>query len=372
MSDVTSPIPLMRPQLPDADALLPYLRGIDVARVYTNFGPLLERFEQRLSEALALEEGQIVCVANGTLALTLALKTFDPAPGALCAMPSWTFAATPAAACTVGLVPWFLDVDGETWALDPEMVKARLREAAGPVAAVVPVSPFGAPVDAAAWDAFSDETGVPVAIDAAAGFDALSVGRSPVVVSLHATKVFSVGEGGLVASRDTKTVARVRRLSNFGFTKGSATATGGINAKLSEYAAAVGLAGLDTWPAKRSAYDAVTRLYTDVFKETAGIRLPAAFGAGRVSSTCNIELGAPMAEHVVRGLRQRGVEARRWWRGGCHRDAAFAHFPRLPLPVTERLGESVVGLPFFPGLGEAQVLRVRDAVNAVLSNHPEP
>ena len=57
MSDVTSPIPLMRPQLPDADTLLPYLREIDGARVYTNFGPLLERFEQRLSEALALEEG---------------------------------------------------------------------------------------------------------------------------------------------------------------------------------------------------------------------------------------------------------------------------------------------------------------------------
>ncbi|MEE9139418.1 MAG: DegT/DnrJ/EryC1/StrS family aminotransferase [Alphaproteobacteria bacterium] len=363
----TLTIPLMRPRLPDAEALLPYLREIDRARWYTNFGQLLDRFERRLAETFRVEVGQITCVANGTLGLTLALKALEPAPGALCAMPSWTFAATPGAACAAGLVPWFLDVDEGTWALEPRALKARLREAPGPVAAVVPVSPFGAPVDVAAWQALSEETGLPVAIDAAAAFDSLSIGRSPAVVSLHATKVFGIGEGAMVASTDEGMTARVRRLSNYGFGKGAQVAAPGINAKMSEYAAAVGLAALDAWPAMRRTYVELTQAYGAAFDAAEGISMAPSFGAGRVSSTCNVDLGAPVADEVITRLSARGIETRRWWGRGCHRYPAFADFPRTALPVTERLADSIIGLPFFPGLTEPEVMQVRDAVCAALS-----
>jgi dTDP-4-amino-4,6-dideoxygalactose transaminase len=371
MGGQTSRIPLMRPRLPDAEALLPYLRQIDEARWYTNFGPLLRVFEQRLIDILAPGEGEIVCVANGTLGLVLALRARDPAPGALCVMPSWTFEATPAAACMARLVPCFLDVDAETWALDPRTVESWLPEAPGPVAAVVPVSPFGAPVDTAAWDSFAGRTGIPVVIDAAAGFDAMTIGRSPTVISLHATKAFGIGEGGLVASTDRKTITRIRHLSNFGFAKGRQLVGAGVNAKMSEYGAAVGLAALDSWPAKQRSYLRLAETYVELFRATPRIRTAPGFGGGRVQPTCNIDLGRPIAEAVIDELRNSGIEARRWWGRGCHRHGPFADYPRVPLPVTERLGDSVVGLPFFPSLTTVQVRRVHDAVKAAQSANVE-
>jgi dTDP-4-amino-4,6-dideoxygalactose transaminase len=357
----------MRPRLPDAEALLPYLRRIDDARWYTNFGPLLRLFEQRLSDLLAAGPDEIVCVANGTMGLVLALRSRDPAPGALCVMPSWTFEATPAAACMTGLVPCFLDVDAETWALDPQVVEAWLPEAPGPVGAVVPVSPFGAPIDTAAWDAFSERTGIAVVIDAAAGFDSVTIGRSPTVISLHATKAFGIGEGGLVASTEHLTVTRIRRLSNFGFAPGRQMVGVGVNAKMSEYAAAVGLAALESWPAQRRAYLRLAQTYVGLFRDAPRVRTAPGFAAGQVQPTCNIDLGRPIAEAVIDDLEKSGIEARRWWGRGCHRHGPFARYPRTPLPVTERLGDSVVGLPFYPTLTAYRIRRVHDAVRAALS-----
>src|SRR3546814_2565438 len=118
--------------------------------------------------------------------------------------------------------------------------------------AVLPVAPFGASVPVEDWDAFSEETRIPVVIDAAAGFDGARFGRSPAMISLHATKALAAGEGGLVASRDRGRLANIRSRSNFGFQAGTRSAVRfGTNAKLSEYAAAVCLASLDGWAETR-------------------------------------------------------------------------------------------------------------------------
>jgi dTDP-4-amino-4,6-dideoxygalactose transaminase len=143
----------------------------------------------------------VTTVANATLGLMATLAALDPLPGALCAVPAWTFIATPQAALIAGLTLWFLDVHPETWALDPAAVELALEQAPGPVAAVMPVLPFGRPCDLAGWSAFRARTGVPVVIDAAAGFDALDPGDLPCVVSLHATKALGCGEGGFLVCR---------------------------------------------------------------------------------------------------------------------------------------------------------------------------
>src|SRR5262249_37316945 len=137
-------------------------------------------------------------------------------PGTLCAMPAWTFVATPHAAVMAGLVPYFIDVDPQTWSLDPAAIREQIARAPAPVGAGILVAPLGHPVDIAAWDAFRTETGRAVVIDAAAGFSALTPGGTPAVVSLHATKVLGVGEGGFVVSTDPELVRAVRIKSNFG------------------------------------------------------------------------------------------------------------------------------------------------------------
>ena len=79
------------PRMPDADMVLPYLRRIDAARYYSNFGPLVREFEARVGAGYGVEPACVTSVASGTAALTLALRASAPTPGSLCMMPSWTF-----------------------------------------------------------------------------------------------------------------------------------------------------------------------------------------------------------------------------------------------------------------------------------------
>jgi dTDP-4-amino-4,6-dideoxygalactose transaminase len=360
-------IPLMRPLLPSADELLPYLRRIDESRWYSNFGPMVDAFEARLAETLGLTRAQLVCVTSGTIGLTTSLRAFDPPPGACCLMPSWTFAASALAVRWAGLCPWFVDVDDASWMLTPEIARAALRAVDRPVGAVMPVSAFGAPVDVAAWDRFRAETGVPVVIDAAAAFDCAVFGATPMVISLHATKVLGIGEGALIASRDEAFSARVRAFSNFGFVDGREAALPGINAKISEYAAAVGMAALDRWPRTRAAFAEATRRYQAAFADVAGVSLAPGISPSHLRSTLSIRLSQPVAESVMAALGEAGIAARQWWGKGCHRMPAFRDAPRTTLPVTEALAESVVGLPFSQDIDAADIVAVRDAVRGAVN-----
>jgi dTDP-4-amino-4,6-dideoxygalactose transaminase len=117
-------IPIMRPKLPSADRLAPYLKSIDASRLYSNFGPLTLSLEDRLAEHYGLNQGTVATVANATLGLAIALAVQQPPPGTLCAMPAWTFVGSAHAALIAGLVPYFVDVDPETWALDASKLLA--------------------------------------------------------------------------------------------------------------------------------------------------------------------------------------------------------------------------------------------------------
>ncbi len=358
MSGHGAQIKLYEPRLPAASDLKPYLDEIDAARRYSNAGPLLQRFEGRLADHFALPAGGVACVANGTLGLILALQAQAVEPGELCLMPSWTFAASAHAAFAAGLVPYFVDVDEKSWALTPSVARQALRGAPAHVGAVLPVAPFGAPFDGPAWDAFADETGVKVVIDAAAGYDGSRPSHTPVVVSLHATKALAVGEGGLVASADLRLIDIVRRLGNFGFGSIREAGMPAINAKMSEYTAAVGLAALDAWPEARACLAALTETYDGALAALPGVEPSPGFGAARVSSTCVVRLENLDTGSVGQLLGAHGVESRRWWRDGCHAQPAFSLCPSAPLPVTQRLAESTIGLPFHLGLDAPSIHRV--------------
>ena len=131
------PIPIMRPQLPIADRISPYLALIDRSRTYSNFGPLVQSLEDRLAAHFGLSNGTIATVANATLGLTLALAAQGARPGSLCAIPAWTFVASAHAAVMAGLVPYFVDVDLESWALDVDGMADTIGAAPGPVGAVM-------------------------------------------------------------------------------------------------------------------------------------------------------------------------------------------------------------------------------------------
>ena len=206
-------ISVLIPELPKSDKIVPYLNKIDSSHWYTNFGPLLVSFEQRLADLFRVDSKNIATANNATVALSLALANFDfiPDKKKYCVVPSWTFIATPLAVLNAGFIPIFADVDFKTWQLTPEKVFQCLKElniCTSEVHAVVPVCAFGQPIEYEQWTTFLEQTGVHVLIDAAASFDSVQQSDLPVnceiplVISLHATKTLGVGEGSLVISRN--------------------------------------------------------------------------------------------------------------------------------------------------------------------------
>jgi dTDP-4-amino-4,6-dideoxygalactose transaminase len=357
-------VPIMRPKLPVAERVLEYLRRIDAARLYTNFGPLVCSLEHRLAQRYAVPAAAVTTVANATQGLALALGAQGATRGSLCAMPAWTFIASAHATVNAGLVPWFVDVDMDTWALDAAAVRDALAHAPAPVGAVMPVAPFGQPLDVAAWDAFRAATGLPVVIDAAAGFDALRPGATPAVVSLHATKVLGVGEGGFVISTDAALVRRVRMASNFGIDSTRRANGAATNAKMSEYHAAVGHAALDEWAEARAQWLAVARAYRGAVDGSNRVRVQDGFGETWAASTCVLRAADGAQAKIERALVAAGIETRHWWGRGAHAHPASAQFPRTALPVTEALANSTFAVPFHRDLDRSEVERIAGIVLA--------
>lgn len=349
-------IPVMRPCLPSSDRLLPYLRLIDDSRVYSNGGSLTRAFEERLRTHFNVEA--VTLCANATIGLALAIVAQSPPIGSLCMVPSWTFAASAHAIYLAGLVPWIVDVNAESQQLTADMARDFLREAPGQVGAVMPVMPFGAPADMLSWDVFRDETGLAVVIDAAAAFDTVRPAETPCVVSLHATKVLGIGEGAFIACSDHHLIERIVQRGNFGFHNTRESIVPAVNAKLSEYSAAVGLAGLDLWQSSRDGYLNVAKEYRRQLDRSVHM----APGQGEAWATSTVVVRLTHSERglvpVIEGLHADGIGTRCWWGGGLHRHAAFTECPRTDLTVTDTLAGSSLGLPCWPDLSALKIERI--------------
>lgn len=341
---------------------------MEAARWYTNFGPLVQRFESEVRDRL-FPSFHVVTLSSATAALELTITALALPRGARVLLPSFTFPATATAVLRAGLVPVLGDVDAETWVLEPEQARSMVRSSEA--ALVIPVAAFGAPLPVDEWLRFTETTGVPVLFDAAAALGNQHLaGRSTAIFSLHATKAFAVGEGGLLVTADGDLAQRVRRLSNFGFQRG-VVSEAGCNAKLTELAAAVGLAQLERWPERRALRLALWRDYRARLAVLPGIKLQQMRdNAVPVNVVIRSALGG---ERIVSGLAQQDIEARRWYCPPLHLHPAFAACPRVGpdgatvLPMCDALARDSIGLPFHPFLERADIECIVRGLDKLLS-----
>jgi dTDP-4-amino-4,6-dideoxygalactose transaminase len=350
-------IPLLVPDMPSADELLPYLRRIDESRWYTNFGPLATELEQALGAMLDAGPGvSITSVANCTLGLELSLAALGLGAGSRVLIPALTFVATATAVRRAGCVPLLGDVDPASWLLTPDIARRAIERER--IDCVMPVAAFGCAQDAAAWDEFSSQTGIAVIVDAAAAFGNQRIGaRTTSVFSLHATKSLGAGEGGFVASADPALVQRVRQMSNFGIDVRTGQATlPGSNAKLSEYHAAVGLAALERWRARRTQRVELAKRYAAQLSAACpGVALQRRRDDG-VYTIFPVCLPADAdAERARAELAAAGVETRRWDYPliGDHPSLAGVSAAQ-PLDTSRALSARLLGLPLHLGLSESE------------------
>lgn len=364
------PIKLLVPDMPNHTELLSYLREIEQQLWYTNFGPLSRRFESRIAQNLGVPDAAVCSVANCTLALEAALATLDLKRDARVLIPAMTFIATASAVLRAGYLPVLSDVDSKKWILTPEIARDCMRH--GPVDCIIPVAAFGCPVDVGAWDAFYEDTGIPVLIDAAGAFGNQPIGRHGIVAfSFHATKTLGCGEGGLVACSDTKWISRFRRFTNFGIeTQTGAVGQAGTNAKLSEYHAAIGLASMDSWSQKMAKRRKIHAQYLVKLASACPSLKFQDRPADGIYSIMQVQLPASRdSMQVADHLEARQIETRRWYLPPLSSHPAFRDAMRYgDLSGVSELARSLIGLPFHVLLSDSDIdficLQMADAINA--------
>jgi dTDP-4-amino-4,6-dideoxygalactose transaminase len=365
-------IRFQRPELPPATAIEEYYRRAEDARWYANSGPchalLVERLQDYLGRGL-----HVVPVANCTLGLMLGLRVLtEGRRGDEVLLPSFTFAATAGAAVWAGLRPVFVDVDPDGWMLDPAALRGALEGRGDRVACVLACSTFGTPPRrdvAAAWSATAADAGVPVLVDSAAGFGARDADGAPLgalgdmeVFSLHATKPFAIGEGGLICTTDGDRARTLSRLANFGFEDGVVTGEVGLNAKLAEWPAATALSVLDRLEdilGARRAHAATLRAAL----EPAGLGFQACDGQPTWQFLPTVAPTAAARDVVRDAALAAGVEVRAYFDPPLHGMPAFAEAPRVGgLPVTTDLAERVLSLPMANDLTPGEIDAIAAAV----------
>lgn len=370
-ADRLPPLQVNRPLLPTFDRLAHYAAEIDAARYYTNFGRMHERLRHRLADHFGLDEAQTGLASSGTAALVgLLLATSGVArPGRhLCVCPSFTFVATAAAAKACGYTPYFADIEPLTWELDPERVEQLPNF--DQVGAVIVVAALGRMVDLTPWQAFSDRTGVSVVVDAAACFGTIDTDvravRLPVMVSLHATKTFSTGEGGLMLCSDTETMCHAVSALNFGFDGERISMGPSTNGKMSEYHAIVGLADLDDWATKKNGFVQAAECYAKFAKSRGlGSRI-IVDSTHAVSYAHFLAHDASEAARATDALDAELIEWRRWYGMGLHLQPAFRDCPAVELSETERLTARLIGLPMSVDIEAKSIMRVLDVLRRVV------
>ncbi|WP_233068451.1 DegT/DnrJ/EryC1/StrS family aminotransferase [Komagataeibacter sp. FNDCF1] len=328
--------------------------------IYTNYGPINQKFEKRLIEQMFGGVGQCVTVCNATIGLMMALKyvtrhtTASRTPYII--MPSFTFAAAAHAVLWAGFTPLFCDIDPADWMASHQAEDQLLKDYEGQVAAIFPYATFGNATNIAHYTELEKKTGIPVVIDAAASLgaqDARGQGfgcGSPhaIVCSLHATKTMGIGEGGFIYANNPDMIEALRAMGNFGFGQVRHATMPGLNSKLPEIGALLALSGLEHLDAVVRKKCAIEQLYYDhlpgfEFQHQRGTRTSYQFLPVRLPQHLVPHRGA-----ILERMKQKRIGTSTYFSPHLHEQSYFAtHCRAGDLSATRALSSSIVSLPLW-------------------------
>jgi perosamine synthetase len=364
----TEPIPLANPEIGvrEEELVLDVLRSGRLS-----LGPMGERFERDLAAWLGI--GDAVAVSSGTTALHLSVRALGWGQGDEVLTSPFSFVASANCLLYEGASPVFCDVDPETLNLDPAAVVA----AAGPKSAgILPIHIFGFPAAMPELEGIAASQGLGILEDACEALGAVdSEGRmvgtrgNLATFAFYANKQLTTGEGGMIVPSGPEVAARLRSERN----QGRAPDMGwlhhdwlGFNYRLSDLAAALGVAQLEKLDAMLERRAAVASLYEDGLAGIEGLATPiAARGAERRSWFVYVVRLPDEADRdaVIAGLAERGVASKAYL--PCIH--LFPHLLELgyrkgQFPVAEAASAHSLALPFFTSMSESQVAQVCEAL----------
>lgn len=360
----TRKVPLMRPFLPPLEQVLPYLESIWETRILTNGGPFQVELEKALCCYLGVK--YISLFSSGTLALIIALRALE-IDGEVITTP-FTFQATRQALLWNNLTPVYADIDPNDLNISPEAIEAAITPR---TAALLPVHIYGKPCAIGRIIGLAEKYGLRLIFDAAQSFGSTWQGV-PVcrfgelsVLSFHATKVFNTFEGGAVVSHDESMKERIDALKNNGLSTGRYSRDFGINAKLTEFQAAIGLCQLAYTSEIIALRKAATEIYRHTLDNIRGLRLlPEKDGAGSNYSFLPVfldmeEFGGSRDE-LCDYLIGRGIGVKKYF-SPLVSDFS-GPFPEGRFPVAKQAASSVLCLPLFHDISETEIHYVTEAI----------
>ncbi|MGL4448388.1 MAG: dTDP-4-amino-4,6-dideoxy-D-glucose aminotransferase VioA [Aeromonas sp.] len=347
------PIPVTKPFLPDLSEFIPYLEQIWENEWLTNNGPFHQQLEQELAAYLGVEF--ISLFNNATIALITALQSLR-ITGEVITTP-YSFVATSHSILWNGLTPVFVDIDPNTFNIDPAKIEAAITPR---TTAIMPVHCYSNPCDVEAIQKIADNYGLKVIYDAAHAFGIQYKGESLLkwgdmsVLSFHATKVFNTFEGGAIISPDAKSKQRIDRLKNFGIADELTVTAPGINGKMSEINAAFGLVQLKHIAQAISKRKAVDAYYRTELIKVKGITL---FQQDQNANSnfsyfpILVEKEYPLSrDELYDKLKVQGILSRRYFYPLISNMPMYRGLPSADtthLPQANALAEKVLCLPIF-------------------------
>ena len=372
-------LPLVQPHPPRLSTMSAQLAEIEARGIYSNGGPVVRGFERDVTGRLFAGRGDSLAVGSATLGLMLALRHAAGARanrGALALVPAMTFAATAHAAVWAGMTPLVCDVDPATWAIDPAAEEALLRRNGDRIAVIVPYAPFGRSLDLDRYQWLTRRHGVKVVIDAAASLgcrmaDGANFGAGApmaVVYSMHATKTFATGEGGLVHSGDAGLIEDLRAMANFGFGAPRSATMPGLNAKLSEVAglsAAARLQDIDRIADHRAM---LGEAYRSELPEFPGQAPDGARQTYQFWSLLLPEAVAPQRDALIAALGAEGIGAGHYFSPHLGQQPYFRAEALIePTPVADAIGARILSLPITDRMTRDDVAVVAAALRRAIA-----
>ncbi|AGI26634.1 hypothetical protein H681_23835 [Pseudomonas sp. ATCC 13867] len=333
--------------LGDLEKFKGYVEQIYATGWLTNHGPFATALEERLQEYLGVRNVILTC--NGTIALQVAYRALGVTGSAVTT--PFSFVATSSTLQWESIRPRFADIDARTWNLDPARIEASL---APDTTAIVATHVFGNPCAVEEIQAVAQRNQLKVIYDGAHAFGSRYRDRSVLAwgdattLSFHATKLFHTIEGGAIVTADDELARQVRLMCNFGIAGVDQIVGLGINAKLNEISAAMGLCLLDDIDSILSQREEIAARYTAALSGYYDLQ---AVQAGARQNNSYYPIGLRNEEQVLRvrsALNAIGVNPRRYFYPSL--DTLDYLAPQAPQVLSRELSQRILCLPLYPGL----------------------
>jgi dTDP-4-amino-4,6-dideoxygalactose transaminase len=344
--------------LPPFDVYTEYLARIWENNILTNRGPLTLEFEKKISERF--DNHNILFVSNGTIALQLLYKLYG-LTGEVITTP-FSYVATTSSLIWEGLKPVFVDIDHKSFCIDPLQIEAAITEK---TTAILATHVFGNPCDVEMIQLIADKHKLKVIYDAAHAFDVSIDGKSVLnfgdasTLSFHATKVFHTGEGGAVALNSSENWEELKLLHSFGH-RGDEHFNCGINAKNSEFHAAMGLANYGFIEEIIADRKKISDLYDEYL-----CNLPLQYQEFRPEVRRNYSYYPIVLQsedillQLQRNLKVHNINARRYFYPSLN---TLPYVDIGSCPVSENIAGRILCLPLYHGLAPSDVRQISDIV----------